>query len=395
MKPSDIARKTAIVGVADVVPPRGQRAPHYWRLAAEASLQALEDAGLTTKDVDGVVFARSGTPPPYPAFPTSFCQYMGITPAWMEAMPHGGCPMGSLMWRASLGLLAGFCNTCLVVCTDNREGRLSRHGVVSYIASHNFDTEYEYPYGPLVPSAFALMAQRHMHEFGTTREQIAEVAVAARGWAALHPNAVMKEPITVEDVLASRIISSPLHLLDLSLVTDGGGACVMVRSERARDFPKRPVSIEGFGECGESQNVTSMSSLTEPHLIKIAARQAFGMADLAVADMDIAYPYDPSTFSVIWALEDLGFCKKGEGGAFVSGGRIAPGGTLPVNTHGGMLSYSHPGISGGFLGIVEAVRQLRGEAGARQVKGARHAVTHQMGGMYNMGVTILGSESPR
>jgi acetyl-CoA acetyltransferase len=379
------------VGAADIVPGRGERYPHYWKLAAEASLLALEDAGLTTKDVDGVVFARSGEPPPYPAFPTSFCQYMGITPAWMETQPHGGCPMGAMMWRAALGLLAGFCNTCLVVCTDNRQSRLSRRGVVRNIAAHNFDTEFEYPYGPLVPSTFALLAQRHMHEYGTTREQIAAVAVAGRQWARLHPQAVMKEPLTIEDVMTSRIISSPLRLLDISLVTDGGGALVMARSERARDFPKRPVYVEGFGECGESQNVTYMSSLTEPHLIKTAARQAFGMAGLSARDMDIAFPYDPSTISVIWALEDLGFCKKGEGGPFVAEGHIAPGGRLPVNTHGGMLSYSHPGISGGFLGIIEAVRQLRGEAGARQVKNAKHAVTHQMGGMYNMGVTILGN----
>lgn len=387
----DIGGKTAIVGVADVVPPIRVGYPNYWGLAAEASLGALDEAGLTTKDIDGVVFARTGTPPPYPTYPTNFCQYMGITPAWMETAPHGGAPMGSLLWRAALGIIGGFAKTVLVVCTDNRESRFSRGGVVSYIAAHNFDTEYEYPYGPLVPSSFALMAQRHMHEYGTTSEQLASVAVAARAWAQLHPKAVMKQPLEVKDVLNSRLISSPLHLLDICLVTDGGGAMVVTGAERATSFPKKPVYIRGFGECGESQNITYFSSYTEPHLIKISTAQALRMAKLSIKDMDIAYPYDPSTFNAMWALEDMGFCKKGEGGEFVSNGNIAPGGKLPVNTHGGLLSYSHPGISGGFLGVIEAVRQLRGECGARQVKGARAAITHQMGGFYTMGVTVLGN----
>lgn len=382
--------QTAIVGIGDVVPQKGEPITNYWGLAAEASLRALADAGLTIRDVDGVVFTRSGYPIPYPTFPTNFCQYMGITPAWMETAPHGGAQMSSMIWRAAMGIISGMARTVLIVAADNRETRLSRHGVVNRIAAQNTDTEYEYPYGPLFPSAFALLAQRHMHEFGTTSEQIAAVAVTARKWAALHPQARMKAPLTVQDVLNSRMISWPLHLLDICLVTDGGGAAVMVGADRADDFPRPPVHLLGWGDCAESQSVSALPDYTRSRMLRIAAEQALRMAEVTVRDMDVIFPYDPSTFHVIWGLEQMGFVGPGEGGPFVAEGHLAPGGKLPANTHGGIMAYCHPGIAGGFLSILEAVRQLRGEAGARQVPDARLALSSCMGGFMAWGVNVFG-----
>lgn len=383
---------TAIVGVADVIPKHGEKIENYWGLAAEASLAALDDAGIGIRDVDGVVFSRSGYPIPYSTFPTNFCQYLGITPAFVETTPHGGHQMGSMLWRAAFALMAGLASCVLVVATDNRQSRLSRGGVVNRIASQNTDTEFEYPYGPIFPSAMALLAQRHMYEFGTTPEQLATVAVNNREWARLHPKAMMQAPLTVEDVLASRMITSPLHLFDICLVTDGGGAAVMVRADRARDTRQKPVYLLGFGDCAESQGVTFINDYTNPPFLQKATKQAMDMAGIGHADVDVLYPYDPCTFHVIWGLEQMGFCKLGEGGPFVAEGNMRPGGSLPSNTHGGLLSYCHPGISGGFLAILEASRQLRGECGARQVRDAEVAMTSAMGGYMIYGVNVLGMD---
>lgn len=388
----NIRGETAVVGLSDSVPQRGERIENYWGLAAQASLGALEDAGLGIKDVDGVVFSRSGYAIPYSTFPTNFCQYMGISPAWVETTPHGGHQMGSMLWRAAFGLLAGLAECVLVVATDNRQSRLSRGGVVNRIAAQNTDTEFEYPFGPIFPSAMALLAQRHMYEFGTTAEQLAAVAVSNREWARLHPKAMMQEPLSVADVLASRMITSPLRLLDICLVTDGGGALVMTRSDRARDTRRKPVYLLGFGDCAESQAVTFINDYTNPPFLRKATHQAMRMAQIRHEDVSVLYPYDPCTFHVIWGLEQMGFCALGEGGPFVEAGHTRPGGKLPSNTHGGLLSYCHPGISGGFLAIVEAARQLRGECGARQVQGARVAMTSAMGGFMVYGVNVLGTE---
>jgi len=383
--------RAAIVGVGDVVPAHGESLYDYWAIAADASLAALDDAGYSVKDIDGVVFSMSGYPIPYPAFPTNFCQYLGIGPAWMETTPHGGHQMGSMIWRAAVAIATGMAHRVLIVSTDNRQARLGRSGVVNRIASQNCDTEYEYPFGPLFPSQMALMAQRHMHECGTTSVQLAAVAVSNRRWAGLHPKAMMKAPLTIADVLASRMITSPLHLLDICLVTDGGGAAVMVAADEAKDRPKKPVYVRGFGDCAETQSITFMQDYTRPHMLRIAAEKAMQMAGITHADVDVLYPYDPCTFHVLWGLEMMGFCGFGEGGPFVAEGHLAPGGKLPSNTHGGLLSYCHPGISGAFLAIIEAVRQLRGECGERQVPGAQVAMSSSMGGYMAYGVNVFST----
>lgn len=383
----------AIVGCADAVPARGEPSDTYWQGNVSVARSALQDAGLGVKDIDGLVFARSGYPLSGTDFPTTFAQAMGLGPAWLESAAHGGAQTSSPIWRAAVGLEAGMASAVLVVSSDNRMSRLTRGGVVGRIASQNVDREFEYHHGPIFPSFFALLAQRHMHEHGTTSEQMARVAVSQRRWAALHPAALMTEQLTVEDVLASRMISSPLHLLDICLVTDGGVAFVMVPGERAHDYTDHPVFLTGFGDCGESQSISYLDGFTDTPILTNATQTALRMSGLDVTDMDVIYPYDPSTFHVLWALESMGFCKRGEAGALVDSGRLDPGGDLPSNTHGGLLSYCHPGMPGSLMSVVEAVRQLRGQAGHRQVPGARNALTQAMGGFMTVGVNIFSSEA--
>lgn len=385
-----ISRQTAIVGVGEVGVPEGTRNLNYWGLHAQAAKNAIEDAGLTKADIDGVVVARSGLAN-IADFPSAFCQYMGITDFWGEQLPIGGIPMTSVIWRAAFGIIGGFANTVLIVVVDNRKSRMEQSGVIHHLPERDMSPEFEYPYGPLMMSNFALAAQRHMYEFGTTNEQLAGVAVAERKWAALHPNAHKRAPLTIEDVLASRMITSPLHLLDCCMVSDGGGAAVMVSADRAVKMEKKPVYVLGFGQCGDSQSVIGMPDLAESITTKKATKQSLDMAGLKISDIDIVYPYDPTTFSVIWALESMGFCKVGEGGRFIRGGDlISPGGDLPTNTHGGLLSYSAPGAPGHFFAVIEAVRQLRGECKRRQVEGAKVAMLHGEGGFAQWGVTVIG-----
>ncbi|HZC18952.1 MAG TPA: acetyl-CoA acetyltransferase, partial [Rubrobacteraceae bacterium] len=251
---------------------------------------------------------------------------------------------------------------------------------------------YEVPYEPRYPlSMYALAASRHMHEYGTTRGQLAEVAVAAREWAKLNPKAFVRDDLSVEDVLSSRMVSSPLSVLDCCLVTDGGGAVILTSAERARTLRTPPVYLLGIGEAHWHRNISQMPDLTVTAASESASR-AFEMAKLGPNDVDVVMLYDAFTINTVLFLEDLGFCEKGEGGAFVSGGGICPGGELAVNTNGGGLSYNHPGMYGLLL-LVEAVRQVRGECGERQVTGANVALAHGNGGVLSSQVTaILGSE---
>jgi acetyl-CoA acetyltransferase len=232
-----------------------------------------------------------------------------------------------------------------------------------------------------------MAAMRHMHEFGTTSEQLAEIAVATRKWATLNPAATMRDPIGVADVLASPLISSPLHLLDCCLVTDGGGAVVLTTAERAKDLPSRPVHVRGYGETLTHATIANMPDLTLTGAQQ-SGRVAMGMAGVRHDEIDVVEIYDSFTITVLLTLEALGFCGRGEGGAFVSGQRTAPGGEFPLNTNGGGLSYAHPGMYGLFV-LIEAVRQLRGEAGERQVPDARIALAHGTGGVLASTVTCI------
>ena len=299
----------------------------------------------------------------------------------------GGSSFVSHLFHAAAAIDAGLCEVALIAYGSTQRSGGGR------LVSASEASPYEAPYRPRYPvSMYALATSRHMHEYGTTREQLAEVAVAAREWAKLNPKAFVRDNLTVEDVLNSRMVSSPLSVLDCCLVTDGGAAAVVTSAERARQLKKPPVYLLGAGEAHWHRNISQMPDLTTTAATE-SAPQAYEMAGVDPKDVDVVMLYDAFTINTVMLLEDLGFCEKGEGGAFVSGGRISPSGELAVNTSGGGLSYNHPGMYGLLL-IVEAVRQLRGEGGERQVEGAETALVHGNGGVFSSQVTaVLGTES--
>jgi len=343
----------------------------------------LADANLKLSDVDALFVctgddALSGL---------SAAEYLGIRPRFTENNRTGGSAFLSHAIVAALMLEAGFCETALILYGSNQRTGAGR------LVSMRQASPYEEPYKPLNPlSSYALAAARHMHEYGTTREQLAQVAVSARAWANLNPEAFRRGPLEVEDCLKSRMVSDPLTVADCCLITDGAAAIVMTRAERAKDLVARPVYLLGGAAAVSHSSIDQMPDLTVTAATESSAR-AFAQAGVRPADVDLVELYDAFTINTILFLEDLGFCKKGEGGAFVEGGRIAPGGELPVNTNGGGLSCCHPGMYGLFT-IVEACTQLTGRAGERQVQDANLAVAHANGGTLSSQATlILGTEA--
>lgn len=370
-----IHRKTAVVGVGTA---GCGAAPGHSdiELLALAAGRAVADAGLTMGDIDGLATAHLSAA----MWPLNVAEYLGLRPRFVEGTTLGGSAFVGQMLHAALALVAGECNAVLVcygsaqkTATMSRRERLAARTLLDPYT-------YEAPYRPyLAPSSYALMAARHMHEFGTTPRQLAEVAVAARRWAQRNPEAFARGPLDIDDVLSAKRVSDPLGVLDCCLVTDGAGAFVMTRSERARDLPHRPVELLSCATALWHRQVSGMADLTKTPAAESGPRALAG-AGLTVRDIDVVQLYDAFTINVILFLEDLGFCAKGEGGAFVEGGALAPGGRLPVNTDGGGLSCVHPNMYGVFE-VVEAVRQLRGEAGERQVAGAATALVHGNGGI--------------
>lgn len=347
-------------------------------LMAQGISRALEDAGLTLGDVDGVFCAATQAR----TSAMSLVEYLGLRDAYTDSTIVGGSSFEIHVAHAHAALEAGLC-TVAVIAYGSTQRTVGRRN-----ASAREFNPYETPYRPFLPAtAYALAASRHMHEFGTTREQMAEVAVAAREWALLNPMAWEKKPLSIADVLAARPISYPFTVRDICLVTDGGGAIIMTTSERARGMKHKPVYVLGSGQSITHASITSMPDLTHTGAIASGA-QAYQAAGLRAADISVLALYDAFTINTILFLEDLGFCPKGEGGRFVEGGRIGPKGSLPVNTNGGGLSYCHPGMYGLFI-LIEAVRQLRGECGARQVAGANTAIVHGNGGVLSAQATVI------
>ena len=349
-------------------------------LMAQGIHRALEDAGLTLKDVDGLFCATTQAR----TSAMSLVEYLGLPNAYTDSTIVGGSSFEVHVAHAHAALEAGLC-TVAVVAYGSTQRTVGRRA-----ASAREFNPYETPYKPFLPaSAYAMVANRHMHEYGTTREQMAAVAVAARDWALLNPMAWEKKPLTIADVLNARPISDPFTVRDICLVTDGGGAIVLVKADRARGLKHTPVYVLGSGQSITHASITSMPTLTHTGAIESGA-QAYRAAGLKPADVKVLALYDAFTINTILFLEDLGFCPKGEGGRFVEGGRIAPGGALAVNTNGGGLSYCHPGMYGLFL-LIEAVRQIRGECGQRQIPGADVALVHGNGGVLSaQATTILG-----
>ncbi|WP_059413294.1 thiolase [Cupriavidus basilensis] len=368
----------AIVGAAES--DLGEVGPGYTPidLMAQAVRRALDDCGLALSDVDGLFCATSQSR----LSGLALAEYLGLPEAYVDSTSTGGSSFMLHLAHAQMAIAAGACKVA-VIAYGSTQRSLGRKNTSA--AEPN---PYESPFKPFMPpTAYALAAARHMHEFGTTREQLAEVAVAARQWALLNPVAWEKKPLTVEEVLGARMVSYPLTIRDCCLVTDGGGAIVVTSAERARGMRRPPVYVLGAGTVTTHHSISSMPDLTHSGARR-AGEIAYAMAGLRPADVDVALVYDAFTINTILFMEDLGFCAKGEGGAFVSGGRIAPGGTFPVNTNGGGLSYCHPGMYGMFL-LIEAVRQLRGECGARQAAGAEIALAHGNGGVLSSQNTVI------
>jgi acetyl-CoA acetyltransferase len=373
----------AIVGVAESDLGQVADGMSVFDLMAQGVRRALDDCGLSLKDVDGLFSATTQSRTSV----LGLAEYLGINPPFLGSTIVGGSSFEYHVAHAMGAIQLGLCNVAVIAygSTQRSVGRKQ--------ASVREPNPYETPFKPFLPaSAYALAASRHMHQFGTTREQLAAVAVAAREWALLNPAAWEKKPLTIDEVLSARMVSYPFTVRDCCLVTDGGGAVIVTSAERARSLKKKSAYVLGCGQSVTHANITSMPDLTVTGALT-AGKAAYAMAELGPSDVDVIELYDAFTINTILFLEDLGFCKKGEGGAFVSGGRIAPKGSVPVNTNGGGLSYCHPGMYGLLL-LIEAVRQLRGECGARQVKDCEVALVHGNGGVLSSQATvILGTEA--
>ena len=360
------------------------------QIMAECARGALDDCGLELSDVDGLFAAGismgiMGV--------VNLAESLNIKPRHLDGTNIGGSSFVAHVSHAAAAIHAGLCEVALILYGSTAASNALAIGTGMGGGGRDPAGAFVGPYGMTTVGSYAMVAQRHMHEYGTTSEQLAEIAVSTRRHAGLNPNARMRDPISLEDVLASRVISSPLHLLDCCIISDGGGALVVTSVERARDLARKPVLVRGCGEAVCHQEIGS------PDLLTMAARQsgndAFAMAGVARDDVDLCTLYDSFTITVLLTLECLGFCKPGEGGGFVEGGRIGLGGALPVNPDGGGLSSNHPGMRGIFL-VIEAVRQLRRECGERQVEGAELACVHGTGGtlgVLHSGATLILSGS--
>jgi acetyl-CoA acetyltransferase len=381
--------QVAIVGAADTevgkVPQLGATA-----LCVEAAIRALDDAGISKDQIDGLVTCNSMAEP-HMYHAEAIAEYLQIFPRYCVTAAAGGGTTFSVLQNAASAIATGVCNTVLISMADSLRTGLSREQALK-LQSSTGHSQFEIPYGATVPAYYALIARAYMDEYGATPEQFAAVAVSARSHAALNENAQMRDIISVDDVLGSRMIADPLHLLDCSLVSDGGAAVILTSADRAPDFPHDPVYLLGAGEGHGHEHISQARSLTTSAAVESGSR-AFEMAGLGPADVDIAEIYDCFTPVVLIELEDLGFCNKGEAGDFVEAGETALGGSLPMNTHGGLLSHCHPGNPGSMFALTEAVTQLRRCAGDRQVEDAEVALVHAQGGIMSSHATlILGRE---
>jgi acetyl-CoA acetyltransferase len=384
-----IRGKVAIVGAADTevgkVPHLGATA-----LCVDAARRAMANAGISKDQVDGLVTCNSMAEP-YMYHAEAIAEYLQIFPRYCISANAGGGTTFTSIQHAATAIASGLCETVLVSLADSLRTGLSREQAKK-MQSSTGHPEFETPYGATVPGYYALIARAHMDAYGTTPEQMAAVAVSGRRHAARNPAAQMRELITVADVLNSRMIADPLHLLDCSLVSDGGAAIIMTSAERAADFPHDPVYLLGAGEGHSHEHISQARSLTTSAAVE-SGRRAYRMAGLGPRDIDLAQIYDCFTPVVLIELEDLGFCEKGEAGVFVESGETGLEGSLPMNTHGGMLSHCHPGNPGAMFSLTEAVTQLRRQAGPRQVDDAEVALVHGQGGIMSSHATlILGRE---
>lgn len=354
-------------------------------LHTEAGLGAIEDAGLKVSDIDGLLAAYSFTSPQL-MLGSVFAEYVGMQPKVSASISMGGVTAGLQIAQAVALVESGMCRHVLCLTGDNRLTGMGEK-VQAALAGVGHP-QYEQPYGMSVPAAFAQAAQVYMHEFGMTHEHMAAVAVNQRANAARHPNAHMKKPITMEDVRNSKMVASPLRMLDCCLVSDGGAAVIVSAGDAARDLPKTAVQILGVGEGHTHEHIFMAPSLVD-FGCKDSAAIALGKAGLKHADVDCAHLYDCFTSTLLICLESMGFYGRGEAGRAALAGEFAINGRFPVNTNGGLLSYGSSGAAGGMCHVIEAVRQLRRECGDRQVKDAEVAFAHTLGGIFSGHCSIV------
>ena len=388
MIPRDLRGTVAIVGADEadeigLVPGKS-----VLTLQAEAVRNAVTDAGLKISDIDGIFTAGGGFAPS-----SVLGEYLGISPRYTDGTSVGGCSFILMVEHAMLALHASIIDVAVVAHAESGRSRIGAGG-----GGFNADGtvgQFESPFGVVgAPTTFSLPATRHMHEFGTTREQMAWVSVSTRKWAQMHPKAMMKDDLDLDGVLNSRMVVWPYNLLMCCLVTDAAGAIVLTRSDRARDLKQKPVYVLGTGEGTEHAMISQIADLTTSKAARTSGKAAFEMAGVSHKEIDVAELYDAFSFTPMIALEDLGFVGRGESGPFVENGRTGPGGDFPMNTNGGGLSYTHSGMYGMFT-LIELTRQLRGTEGQRQVKDAKIGLAHGPGGMLSAAATLIaGNEIP-
>jgi acetyl-CoA acetyltransferase len=384
-------RDPVIVGIGTSDLPR---APHLDNVGhhVQAMQRALADAGVEKSAIEGYCCAGGSKTMSAADDMGVMVEYLGLEPRFTDGTMTGGSSFELHVEHAAAALRTGLCDTVLVTYGSDQLSRMGRQlGTRGFFGGQSKvrgPSQYEAPYGGTIVASYALAAARHMHEFGTTPEQLASIAVAARAHAAANPEALYREPITVDDVLASPMVSDPLHRLDSCVISDGGGALVLTTTERAVDLPGEPVAVLSSASAQTHWNISAMRDFTTTAATGVG-RDLFARAGLTAADVDVLECYDSFTITVLLLLEDLGFCEKGSGGAFAASGAIGPGGSLPVNTDGGGLSAVHPGMRGIFL-VIEAVRQLRGTS-CNQVPGCEVALACGVGGLLScIGAVLLG-----
>ena len=386
-----IRGKTAIVGIGQSKKVGRVPGVSPLALAAEAANAALADAGMEKTEIDAVISTHAMSTS-FHRFSVAFSEYWGIVPTYSNNVQVSGATGAATLNEAAAAINAGYAKNVLVVIGDSLLTGMTPDMALRSMTESR-DQQYEMPFGIPVANTFAMTAHRHMKEYGTTREHFAHVAVTQRKHAIATPGAQMTEEITIDDVLNSKVVTTPYHKLDCALISDGGAAFIITSAERAKDCPKKPIYLLGAGECFTHEHIFLMPDITTTGGVT-SSRLAYKMAGVKPSDFDVAGIYDCFTGTVVMMVEDLGFCKKGEGGPFIADGNMTYGGAIPANTHGGLLSYAHIGNGGSYFHAQEVVRQLRGECGPRQVKGAELGLYHALGaGFACAGTTVLGTEA--
>ena len=374
--------KVAIVGAALSDIGRVDTKPPF-ELHFQAASRAIADAGLTKADIDGFGSSAMGM-----LAPIEIAEYIGLRPTWVDGTSVGGATWEFMVEHATAAILAGHAEVVVLAygSTTRADLKARRRGANLSFGARG-PVQYDVPFGHTLISKYAMAARRHMYEYGTTIEQLAEIAVSTRYNASFNPEAFYRDPITIDEVNSSRMMADPLTKLHCCIRSDGGGAVVLTTEERARDLAKKPVWVLGTGEATSHTTMSEWDDFTRSPAVQ-SGKHAFGRAGVTPDDIDICQIYDAFTHMVLASFEALGFCQPGEGGPFVADGRLRLGGALPTNTDGGGLSHCHPGMRGMFL-LVEATRQLRGEAQGRQVENAQLACVNGTGGWFSSASTVI------